>query len=290
MVHAGAFSTRAGTAPPLFELPMTHKIYLSVMEFGLTFLFAMVVINCVLSILIDLYTGLRKRHQNEAAAAEKDNPLFMVHNLPLMPLFKSMLARMPQSHHAWPRMRCTCVGRKRLACSVQAWSQLPAKKEADLPRHLLPLLSYSKQLAAPRRGDKKDSTKAPGDECGDKVSVLTLMKVVREVKQAVALMRYAHTADESRKATALPTGNETRFLSIAQLLVEAWGQNSKAVCADAVMLLKDWYVDLPITALNGSPKTKVKSEEDKEEEKSGDSTKHANIGALALNEALCYAR
>jgi hypothetical protein len=173
-----------------------------------------------------------------------------------------------------------------LACLVQAWSQLPAKKEADLPRHLIPLLSYSKQLAAPRLGGKKDSTKAPGDECGDKVAVLTLTKVVREVKQAVALMRYAHTADESRKATALPTGNETRCLSIAQLLVEAWVQNSKAVCADAVMLLKDWYVDLSITALNGSPKTKVKSEEDK----SRDSTKDANIGALALNEALCYAR
>jgi hypothetical protein len=79
MFHAGAFSTRAGTAPPLFELPMMHKIYLSVMEFGLTFLFAMVVINCVLSILIDVYTGLRKKHQKEAAAAEKDDPFFMVH-------------------------------------------------------------------------------------------------------------------------------------------------------------------------------------------------------------------
>jgi hypothetical protein len=179
-----------------------------------------------------------------------------------------------------------------VACVLQAWTQLPAKQEADVPRHLLPLLSYSTQLAGPRARSKRYSSIAYGYEFGDKVARLTLIQAVREVKHAVSLMRYAHAAEEFRKAKALPSGIETRFLAIAQLLVVAWEHNSKAVCADAVVLLKDWCVDLPITALNGSPSSPtVQPEQDKEEDDSEeDSTKHASIDALALHEALCNAR
>lgn len=54
------------------------------MQFSMTFLFAMIVINCVLAILVGLYSGLRMEHQKQAATAASDDPLVMVHALTLL--------------------------------------------------------------------------------------------------------------------------------------------------------------------------------------------------------------
>lgn len=59
-------------SPKSFEMPLVLQLYTSFIYYALTFGFAFIVMNCVLSILIELYCTFRHRHQL-AAAAEAAN-------------------------------------------------------------------------------------------------------------------------------------------------------------------------------------------------------------------------
>lgn len=52
------------------------------MDFALTFGFAFVVLNCVLSILIEVYSSLRKRYQLDSSTTHNHNPRFAVLHKP----------------------------------------------------------------------------------------------------------------------------------------------------------------------------------------------------------------
>ena len=67
---AGDFSSaKRAMAPEQMELPGYRRVYFSAIEVGLTFVFAFIVLNCVLSILIEVYITLRRRHHQLSSDA-----------------------------------------------------------------------------------------------------------------------------------------------------------------------------------------------------------------------------
>lgn len=90
-MNAGDFSSaKQAMAPTQFELPFYQRVYISVMELGLTFGFAFIVLNCILSILIGVYGVLRKNYKL-CSTDLQDNPFFTVPPNPLLCGFNPVL-------------------------------------------------------------------------------------------------------------------------------------------------------------------------------------------------------
>lgn len=59
-------------APAQMELPGYTRVYYTAVELALTFMFAFIVLNCVLSILIEVYITLRRSHHQLSTTAHPD--------------------------------------------------------------------------------------------------------------------------------------------------------------------------------------------------------------------------
>lgn len=171
-----------------------------------------------------------------------------------------------------------------LKFELQTWDKLPARNDRDVPSSLLPLLAYCTQQerlrGVPVR--KRTSVKVPEPEPDD--ALATIKRAVAGIKYIAALVGFFCVPNDTHRSQLLTSGNETRFTSIAQLLLEAMEHASDSSCTEVAEQLMDWAVDISVTALHA--RNSAQSDEDQTTE----DTEAAQINAVALQEALISAR
>lgn len=239
----------------------------------MTFLFAMIVINCVMSILIDLYSGLRSEHQEQVADAPPEEAMYSVNNLPLLCTYV-----------------CVCSKKWQLldsaSCMVQSWGNLPARRIQDVPSQLLPLLAYAQQQQALSKQSVYLHGKSQEADAEHESTLSACKRVLQGIKYTFALLWYFFRPSQAQREQVLAAGDQTRYISIAKLLLETREHLSESFRMDDEEQLKGWCVDVPVPQQHHSKVTSESHEKDSDDQE----TVGRQMNAAALYEALLWAR
>ena len=189
--------------------------------------------------------------------------------------------------------QCIHDCRSSVLSEVQTWGNLPAKKRRDIPAVLLPLLARCVRLQKRARVltkqlSKKASFKETDPDGGTALAMFN--QAVTGVKYVLALVGYFCVPNDTLRSKVLATGSETRYISIAQLLVEVMENSSENSCAAVAQHLMDWAVDLTVSTQHSAGRRSRKNSKSTTEEPESLQALHLQMNALTLQEALISAR
>ena len=169
-----------------------------------------------------------------------------------------------------------------MSCMVQTWNRLPARRIRDVPSQLLPLFAYAQQQQA---ASQRETQLAGSDS--EQESVLSACKrVAQGIKHTFALLWYFCRPSDAQRDRILAAGDQTRYISIAKLLLETSEHLSESFCLEDMEPLQGWCVDISIP----NQQSLISKSTSNEEHTSDEETVGQQMNAAALREALLWAR